>query len=156
MTPEKGAKMKELWLKKHRHQFEGPRKMDGGNLSRVIKDLLVQKLENKVSASGGGLRVPGGKSESSSRRTSIYVDMDDGGVVNDKRTEDGKVNLYLQKKLESNAEAAVILEGTVGFLTSPVSVFVRLARPVVVGDLPEVDIPTRFLYFIATPPPAGN
>ena len=40
-------RLKNLWLIKHRHQFEGPRKVEG-NLSAVIKELLVQKLENKV------------------------------------------------------------------------------------------------------------
>ena len=70
--------------------------------------------------------------------------------------EEGKVNLYLQKKLDSNTEAAVILEGTVGFLEAPISVFIRLSRPAILGDLPEVDIPTRFLYLVATPPQDGN
>ena len=40
-------KLKRLWMLKHRHQFEGARKVEG-NLSAVIKELLVQKLENKV------------------------------------------------------------------------------------------------------------
>lgn len=47
VTQDQAAKLKELWKRKHRHQFEGPRKVEG-NLSKVIKDLLVQKLENKV------------------------------------------------------------------------------------------------------------
>ena len=40
-------KLVELWQKKHRHLFEGPRK-DEGKLSTVIKQLVVQKLESKV------------------------------------------------------------------------------------------------------------
>ena len=44
---EQAVKLKELWLRKHRHQFEGPRKAEG-NFSRVIEDLLVQKLESKA------------------------------------------------------------------------------------------------------------
>ena len=40
-------RLKKLWTIKHRHQFEGPRKVEG-NLSNVIKELLVQKLENRV------------------------------------------------------------------------------------------------------------
>ena len=43
------AKMKELWMLKHRHQHEGPRKVGDGKLTTVIKDLLVQKLESKAS-----------------------------------------------------------------------------------------------------------
>ena len=44
---EVGEKLVELWQKKHRHQFEGPRKAEG-KLRTVIKELLVQKLESKV------------------------------------------------------------------------------------------------------------
>ena len=41
--------MKDLWMLKHRHQHEGPRKVGDGKLTTVIKDLLVQKLESKAS-----------------------------------------------------------------------------------------------------------
>jgi hypothetical protein len=44
---EVSEKLVELWQKKHRHQFEGPRKAEG-KLTAVIKELLVQKLELKV------------------------------------------------------------------------------------------------------------
>ncbi len=57
--------------------------------------------------------------------------------------DDGKVNIALTKKIDSSSEAAVILVGAVGFLEKPVSVLVRLANPLVLNDMPEVDIPTR-------------
>ena len=63
-----------------------------------------------------------------------------------KEHEDGKVNHPFLKKLPENAEAAVILTGSVPFLERPVSVFIRLAQPSVLGDLPEVDIPTRYFF----------
>ena len=44
---ENANKLKDLWQRKHRHQFEGPRKVEG-TLSRAIKDLIVSKLESKV------------------------------------------------------------------------------------------------------------
>ena len=47
ISDENAILLKELWMQKHRHQFEGPRKVEG-NLSTVIRDLLVQKLESKV------------------------------------------------------------------------------------------------------------
>ena len=46
-SEEDSLRLKDLWMQKHRHQFEGPRKEEG-NLSAVIKELLVQKLESKV------------------------------------------------------------------------------------------------------------
>ena len=58
----------------------------------------------------------------------------------------------MQKKIADTTEAAIILEGVVGFLEQPVSVFVRLKRALVINDLPEVDISTRFLYLFAAPP----
>ena len=64
---------------------------------------------------------------------------------------DGKVNVALQKKIASNSEAVIILEGVVDFLDKPVSAFVRFTNSVTLGDLPEVDIPTRFLYLFAAP-----
>lgn len=48
----------------------------------------------------------------------------------------------------------IILEGVVDFLDKPVSAFVRLRHSVTLGDLPEVDIPTRFIYLFAAPPDA--
>ena len=65
--------------------------------------------------------------------------------------DDGKVNVALQKKISNTTEAAIILEGSLSFIEKPVSVFMRLAKPIALGDLPEVDIPTRFLYFFFGP-----
>ena len=50
-SEEAATQLKELWMLKHRHQFEGPRKAEG-NLSSVLKELLVQKLESKATSSG--------------------------------------------------------------------------------------------------------
>ena len=61
------------------------------------------------------------------------------------------MNVALQKKIASNSEAVIILEGVVDFLDKPVSAFVRFTNSVTLGDLPEVDIPTRFLYLFAAP-----
>ena len=69
---------------------------------------------------------------------------------------EGKVNVALQKKIADSTEAAIILEGVVGFLEQPVSVFVRLNRAISLDDLPEVDIVTRYLYFFAAPPTKSN
>ena len=82
---EQAATLKDLWLRKHRHQFEGPRKVEG-NLSRVLKDLIVQKLESKAAATG--LRVPGGSrgnSKPGSRRPSISVTDDESAMTTEKR-----------------------------------------------------------------------
>ena len=58
----------------------------------------------------------------------------------------------MQKKIADGSEAVIILEGVVGFLDQPISIFVRLQSPLSLNDLPEVDIGTRFLFFFTGPP----
>ena len=43
---------------------------------------------------------------------------------------------------------AIVLVGKTPLIQKPISVFIRLAKPVVLEDLPEVDIPTRYLYMV--------
>jgi hypothetical protein len=69
---------------------------------------------------------------------------------------DGKVNVALQKKIPSNSEAAIILEGVVGFQDNPFAIFVKLQNALSLGDLPEVDIPTKYLFFYTGPPGEGK
>ena len=132
-------KFRNLLMLKHRHQFEGPRKIESGFTS-MIKELLVKKLET---TGGSRSKEP---SVNVSRRGSI------GALENGERVrqelDEGKVNRPFLKKLPANSEGAVVLAGRTNILTKPVSIFIRLMKPVVLEDLPEVDIPTRFLYFV--------
>ena len=65
--------------------------------------------------------------------------------------DDQKVNKGFVKKIPDNAEAALVLEGKLPGLAAPLSVFLRLDKPVVLGSLPEVDVATRFLYVLVSP-----
>lgn len=76
--------------------------------------------------------------------------------INVQRQLNGKVNFNLQKKISSSMEAAIILEGVVGFLEKPLAVLVKVRHPLHLADLPEVDIPTRFVFFMVGPPGSGN
>ena len=55
------------------------------------------------------------------------------------------------KKLPSNAEASNVLVGEVETLPHTVIAFVRLASSVLLGDLTEVPIPTRFIFVLLGP-----
>jgi len=155
-------KLKDLYILKHRHQFEGPRKVDTG-LAAVIKELLVQKLESKKQVGLTRSKDPSrvGSPLMSRRGSNLYKGLEESVSSNlgnrrdidplTKDLEDGKVNRPFLKKLPGNAEAAVVLVGSVPFVDKPISAFIRLVKPVVLGDLPEVDIPTRFLYFLVVP-----
>ena len=78
----------ELWQKKHRHQFEGPRKAEG-KLTSVIKELLVQKLESKAERSG--LQIP--NLNDGAQRGSIVVNEQE---QNQNRRMPGITNMFLK------------------------------------------------------------
>jgi sodium bicarbonate transporter 10 len=55
------------------------------------------------------------------------------------------------KKIPPGAEASNVLVGEVDCLEKPVSAFIRLVQPVVLGDLTEVPVPTRFIFILLGP-----
>lgn len=55
------------------------------------------------------------------------------------------------KKIPPGAEASNVLVGEVDCLDKPVSAFIRLSTPVVLGDLTEVPVPTRFIFILLGP-----
>ena len=55
------------------------------------------------------------------------------------------------KKLPANSEASNVLVGEVDFLVKPITAFIRLQKGVILGDLTEVPIPTRFLFIMMGP-----
>ena len=56
------------------------------------------------------------------------------------------------KKIPPGAEASNVLVGEVEFLKKPIIAFVRLENSMLLGDLTEVPIPTRFLFIMLGPP----
>ncbi|XP_071942558.1 sodium-driven chloride bicarbonate exchanger-like isoform X2 [Antedon mediterranea] len=63
-----------------------------------------------------------------------------------------KAKHHFMKKIPAGAEASNVLVGEVDFLSRPVIAFVRLEHSVLLGDLTEVPIPTRFLFILLGPP----
>lgn len=61
------------------------------------------------------------------------------------------MNVSFLRKVPRNSEAANILIGTVDFIETPVYAFVRLARGVIIPDLLEIPLPTRFLFILIGP-----
>ena len=60
------------------------------------------------------------------------------------------------KKLPPGSEASNVLVGEVDFLSHTIIAFVRLADAVLLGDLTEVPIPTRFLFILLGPKGCQN
>ena len=50
-----------------------------------------------------------------------------------------------------NCEALNILVGEAEFLKEPVTAFVRLQYPLLLGDMPEIEIATRFIFVLMGP-----
>lgn len=59
---------------------------------------------------------------------------------------------HFMKKIPKDAEASNILVGELSELEKPLSAFIRLSEAVLLGDLTEVPVPTRFLFILLGPP----
>ncbi|XP_067109841.1 anion exchange protein 2-like isoform X1 [Osmerus mordax] len=66
-----------------------------------------------------------------------------------------KHELKLLEKIPENAEATVVLVGSVAFLQQPSMVFVRLQEAVLLESVLEVPVPVRFLFLLLGPPTAN-
>ncbi|XP_068200027.1 anion exchange protein 2b isoform X2 [Antennarius striatus] len=63
-----------------------------------------------------------------------------------------KHELKLLEKIPENAEATVVLVGSVDFLEQPTMAFVRLQQAVELESVLEVPVPVRFLFVLLGPP----
>lgn len=61
-------------------------------------------------------------------------------------------NFPFMKKVPQDAEASNILVGEVDCLDHTLSAFIRLNTAVVLSDLTEVPLPTRFIFILLTSP----
>ena len=55
------------------------------------------------------------------------------------------------KKIPKGAEASNILVGELNVLDKPLAAFIRLSEAVILGDLTEVPVPTRFIFILLGP-----
>ena len=62
-----------------------------------------------------------------------------------------QLNAHFMKKIPKGAEASNILVGELNVLDKPLSAFIRLNEAVVLGDLTEVPVPTRFIFILLGP-----
>uniref|UniRef100_A0A0L8G4E9 Anion exchange protein n=1 Tax=Octopus bimaculoides TaxID=37653 RepID=A0A0L8G4E9_OCTBM len=62
-----------------------------------------------------------------------------------------KINMHFMKKIPQGAESANILVGEVDYLNHQVSGFIRLNKAIILGDLTEVPVPTKFVFFLLGP-----
>ena len=139
LTVEKVQDVKHVIMKKHRHQFEGLKKVksDVGNSFSTITS-IANGLSLRHIKSFGEL---GHNNGASGHDLLSYPSIPEEEVNNE----------HFKKKLPKDAEAANILVGEVEFLPEPLCAFVRLKTSIGLGDLTEVSLPSRFLFILLGP-----
>ncbi|XP_035714213.1 electroneutral sodium bicarbonate exchanger 1 isoform X3 [Folsomia candida] len=129
-------------------------------------DLLSSSLPNKPL--GRFLSIPGTGAtnvphvESATSASGVVMDRSPSGGSLGHNNESGsnlqngdahlsKGHAHFMRKIPQGAEASNILVGEVDFLDKPLSAFIRLSQSVLLGDLTEVPVPTRFLFVLLGP-----
>ncbi|XP_043641066.1 sodium bicarbonate cotransporter 3 isoform X16 [Drosophila teissieri] len=174
-------KVKDALLRRHRHQHEYAKKTrlpiirslaDMRNHSSS-KNLGKSTPLHSLHGSAAGLDLTGTRPDT---QTPLYVSSkDQRGCYLAVPTEDmvkspsnqsmarpgsgtelseqqHKGNTHFMRKIPPGAEASNILVGEVDFLERTLSCFIRLSQAVVLGDLTEVPVPTRFVFILLGPP----
>uniref|UniRef100_A0A8C2A8F2 Anion exchange protein n=1 Tax=Cyprinus carpio TaxID=7962 RepID=A0A8C2A8F2_CYPCA len=86
-----------------------------------------------------------------SQDSSLHIDIEKNEVIGMHRSK-SKHELKLLEKIPENAEATVVLVGSVDFLEQPTMAFVRLQEAVELDSVLEVSVPVRFLFVLLGPP----
>uniref|UniRef100_A0A6P4FZP6 Anion exchange protein n=1 Tax=Drosophila rhopaloa TaxID=1041015 RepID=A0A6P4FZP6_DRORH len=127
-------KVKDALLRRHRHQHEIAKK------SRLPIIRSLADMRNHSSSKKDMVKSPSNQS------------MARPGSATELSEQQHKGNTHFMRKIPPGAEASNILVGEVDFLERTLSCFVRLSQAVVLGDLTEVPVPTRFVFILLGPP----
>ncbi|XP_018568879.1 sodium bicarbonate cotransporter 3 isoform X2 [Anoplophora glabripennis] len=133
---EKKDKVREALLKRHRHQHQ--RKNHGLPFIRSFNEMRNHSTSKSTEKPQALMK---SASTVSINRNTSATDLNDIHH-----------NLAFMRKIPSGAEASNILVGEVDFLDKTLSAFIRLNSAVILGDLTEVPVPTRFLFVLLGPP----
>ncbi|KAL3283056.1 hypothetical protein HHI36_006214 [Cryptolaemus montrouzieri] len=166
LAADKKMQVREALLKRHRHQHQRKNHVlpiirsftdIGRNYSLCkMEEHLTEQPTERPPDFGKFLIVPGHGSErlppisKSASVTSMSRNMSQSDLGN-MNGDIHQHNLHFMKKIPNGAEASNILVGEVNFLENTVAAFVRLNTSVVLGDLTEVPVPTRFLFLLLGP-----
>jgi len=135
--------IKQLILQKHRHQFEGLRK--------VKSEAVIRKPSSSTTFETGFI-------------LNAVMSLGDMGMAISEMGNNSPMdpiaetmtNTHFMKKIPKGSEATNIMVGEVDCLDKPISAFIRLEKAVRLGDLTEVALPTRFIFLLLGPPVDPN
>nr|NP_723263.2 Na[+]-driven anion exchanger 1, isoform C [Drosophila melanogaster]AAN10626.2 Na[+]-driven anion exchanger 1, isoform C [Drosophila melanogaster] len=146
-------KVKDALLRRHRHQHEYAKK------TRLP---IIRSLADMRNHSSSKKKKSNSKhSRPAQNLSSITEDMVKSpsnqsmarpGSGTELSEQQHKGNTHFMRKIPPGAEASNILVGEVDFLERTLSCFIRLSQAVVLGDLTEVPVPTRFVFILLGPP----
>ena len=126
---------------RHLHHFEYRQPLLA-SLRRLGKQTKVNMINNKQN-----------NTKETYDEDAVHVELhDDENQPTNQPDRVHKVNAAYRRYVPKGALAASVLVGEVPALKSQLTVFVRLARPLYIGDLTEVDAPIKFVCIILGPP----
>uniref|UniRef100_A0A0N4Z2E9 Anion exchange protein n=1 Tax=Parastrongyloides trichosuri TaxID=131310 RepID=A0A0N4Z2E9_PARTI len=139
--------VKTLLLKRHKHQYENPRK---NNEEGGLKGNSSTFLSAVRSISDIGKSFSHARSLAKGGEPTIN---EDGtlGIPGGEKKQPLIGNVHFMKKLPHDTEGCNVLVGEADFLQHHISCFVRLKESVNFGSITEVPVPTRFLFLLLGP-----
>ncbi|XP_041103548.1 anion exchange protein 2-like isoform X2 [Polyodon spathula] len=145
-------------LLKHSHPSDEKEFSFSRNISTAsLGSLLPQhhSINHNTQAAEPSVNDPlmGGGSPKAEHDTRIHIDKleKDGAPSLGIHKSKSKHELKLLEKIPENAEATVVLVGSVDFLEQPTMAFVRLHEAVELESVLEVPVPVRFLFVLLGP-----
>ncbi|XP_033628875.1 sodium bicarbonate cotransporter 3-like [Asterias rubens] len=160
--------VKEALIRKHRHHLQkkskGEKQMEKQAGRGRRRSSLYPGIDRSQST-GGGQNVSMeqaaamlSKKHSSASNLEKMKRNESQGSLGRNETSDSSEQIHKEsgnkflKKLPAGAEASNVLIGEVDFLEKPILAFVRLREGVLLPDMTEVPIPTRFIFILLGPP----
>nr|AAN75454.1 Na-dependent Cl/HCO3 exchanger [Doryteuthis pealeii] len=172
LAEENRDKVRETLLSRHRHQHEKRHRKaeEGGSklhlpIIRSLADIgkkysepknLSQNEEKTGTKSTPNLglsrnNTSGGMSSISPTCSSLQPSPSFTNADLQEVPSSHKINIHFMKKIPQGAESANILVGEVEYLNHQVTGFIRLNKALILGDLTEVPVPTKFIFFLLGP-----
>ncbi|KAK0426363.1 hypothetical protein QR680_009669 [Steinernema hermaphroditum] len=153
--------VRQVLLRRHTHQYEQAGKTSNGNGPGQGGSFLnaVRSISDigRSFSHGRNLARSAAAEEETPKRSGAQLELPKVGSVPQEMPREGshsdvsKGNTHFLKKLPPGVEASNVLIGEVDFLAHHITAFIRLKSASILGDLTEVPVPTRFLFFLLGP-----
>ncbi|TKR92521.1 hypothetical protein L596_007158 [Steinernema carpocapsae] len=154
--------VRQVLLRRHTHQYEQAGKAGNGNSSGQTGSFLnavrsISDIGRSFSHGRNLAKSAAAAEDDTPKRSGAQLELPKVGSVPQELPREGshsdvsKGNTHFMKKLPPGVEASNVLIGEVDFLEHHITAFIRLKNAAILGDLTEVPVPTRFLFFLLGP-----